>query len=267
MSPHVDILDEPERLRKFFVGSVILHLSLGGFVLGWNIAGHRNAEQWGDPTSGSYGGSVAVGVSKTIPLPSRTGPVNPVANDTESAVPTPPPTTKEAKKVKAPDPNAIAIKSRNAKKQQSSDWATRLDKWRAKQKYEDNQLYNPGGPAANTAQYGMQGGGGVNVGQGTSPFGSRFGYYAEILRTTLGRNWNKSDVDQRLKSPTVMVGFTILKNGTVPASSVRVVQRSGNQALDYSAVRAVYDSSPFPPLPAGFERNEAYIEVQFELRR
>ena len=90
----------------------------------------------------------------------------------------------------------------------------------------------------------------------------------EIKPLGLARNWNKGDIDPRLKNPpSVVVAFTILKNGTVPANSVRVIQRSGNTALDYSAMRAIYDSSPFPALPAGFERNEALIEFEFELRR
>ena len=266
MAPHIDILDQRDSLWRPGIGSIALHVAVAAGLLLGNVVGHRQVQPWGDPLGGGPG-SVAVNVVSRIPLPARSGPVNPVARDTESAVPTPPPKSKAAQKAKAPEPDAIPIPSRNAK-QRAAQAASAMDKWRAKQQYQSNQLYSPAGQVANTPMYGVAGGGGVNVGQATSPFGSRFGWYAEILRGTLARNWNKGDIDSRLKNPpSVVVAFTILKNGTVPANSVRVIQRSGNTALDYSAMRAIYDSSPFPALPAGFERNEALIEFEFELRR
>jgi len=57
----------------------------------------------------------------------------------------------------------------------------------------------------------------------------------------------------------------LIRDGSV--RNVHVIQTSGNQTLDYSAQRAIYDASPFPALPAGYERNDATIEFWFELRR
>ncbi len=48
---------------------------------------------------------------------------------------------------------------------------------------------------------------------------------------------------------------------------LRIAQRSGNSTLDFSALRAVMDAAPFPPLPQGYERNEANVELQFQLQR
>jgi TonB family protein len=53
----------------------------------------------------------------------------------------------------------------------------------------------------------------------------------------------------------------------VAPGSVRITQRSGNQALDYSAQRAILDAAPFQSLPPQFPRNEVEIEFRFELRR
>jgi len=61
------------------------------------------------------------------------------------------------------------------------------------------------------------------------------------------------------------VTFVIGRNGST--SDVRVVQSSGNRALDDSALRAIYEASPFPPLPAQYERDDARIEFWFQLRR
>jgi protein TonB len=111
---------------------------------------------------------------------------------------------------------------------------------------------------------GQTGGGGV--GFGNSPFGRRFGNYATILRDSVARKWNTSDVDPRVRTaPPVVVMFTILRNGQV--KNVRVVQRSGMSLLDSSAERAIYDAAPFAPLPSQYEGSEATIEFWFELTR
>jgi len=63
----------------------------------------------------------------------------------------------------------------------------------------------------------------------------------------------------------VIVTFVIHRDGS--ATDVRVEQSSGNRALDYAAQRAIYEATPFPPLPPGYERNEAKIEFWFQLIR
>ena len=112
---------------------------------------------------------------------------------------------------------------------------------------------------------GQTGAGGIGVGPGT-PFGNRFGYYVDLLRQKVAQKWQTADVDPRLQNaPPVVVTFTILRNGSV--KDIRVAQRSGNFALDASAQRAISDAAPFPPLPQGFDKNEAPIEFWFRLKR
>jgi periplasmic protein TonB len=114
---------------------------------------------------------------------------------------------------------------------------------------------------------GMVGNGGVNLGT-NSPFGQQFGWYANILRDKVARNWRTTDVDPRLHSlPQAVVIFTIERDGSVPAGSVKVVQRSGNFAMDSSVQRAILDAAPFPALPAQYPRSDAEVEFTFELRR
>jgi hypothetical protein len=93
MTPHTDILDQPEPLGKPLAGSVALHISVAAAMLISAWIGRRAPVQWGDINGGGMG-SVAVSVVARIPLPGRSGPLNPVANDTESVVPTPPPKAK-----------------------------------------------------------------------------------------------------------------------------------------------------------------------------
>src|SRR5207248_8820352 len=102
MPSHVDILDQPERLGKPLLGSVVLHVAVFAAILAASLASSRSTENWGSINGG--GGSVGVSVVKEIPLPARSGPVNPVANDTESMIPQPPPEPKK-ETVKPPEPD------------------------------------------------------------------------------------------------------------------------------------------------------------------
>jgi TonB family protein len=103
------------------------------------------------------------------------------------------------------------------------------------------------------------------VGHG-SPLGDRFGYYVDILKQKVAQKWRTGDVDPRIRSaPPAIVTFTIRRDGSI--SGVRIEQTSGNFALDASAQRAIADASPFPPLPAAFEKNDVSIEFWFQLQR
>src|ERR1019366_1730324 len=171
--PHVDILGQPERLPPSFFGSPAFPGFLGCSRLrgGWVRSPHTS-----DPGGGRFG-SVTVNPVASIALPSHSGPKNPVASDTESAVPVPVLKAKPSPKVAAPDPKAIPIPSRDAKLRRPSPAAAPPDKWRASQKDLPNQLYSPSGTRAATTDYALTGGGGVGVGN-NSPFGNQFGAYA-----------------------------------------------------------------------------------------
>jgi protein TonB len=192
--------------------------------------------------------------------------VNPVANDTESRAPEPKPQPKPKQDIKLPDPEAVALPSRNALKNPSKA-ASAPNKFREKQQDLPNQVYSNSGQAAVSPMYSIAGGGGVGIGN-NSPFGLQFGWYANLVRDKVARVWRTNELDPRLNSaPPVVVTFVIQRDGSVSANSVRVAQRSGNTALDYSAQRAILDAAPFNPLPAGFPHNDAEVEFQFQLRR
>jgi protein TonB len=222
---------------------------------------NRPRELWGNPNS-LGGGSVGITPVSQIPLPARGGPVNPLANDTESAVPEPPPAKKQTKRVPEPDPTAIAIKGRTKQpsRLQARSAPTRLPASEA-----PNQLYSTTGRALSSPMISQTGSGGVGMGSGDA-FGNRFGYYRTLLEQKVARQWRTAEVDPRLQTaPPVIVTFVIRRDGST--GDVRLEQSSGDKALDYSAERAVREASPFPPLPPGYERNDARIEFWFQLKR
>lgn len=261
MASHAHTLDQPDNLASPFWGSVFLHVAMAALVLGFTFVGNRTPVQWGDPHGGGMG-SVAI-TPVSIRLPSKDGPPNPLANDTQSHVPAPP-QKKVVEKVKAPEPNAISLKSPKAtKRSPERTQAAAPNKLSERQK--DNQLTTPGGAQVSSPLYNMQGGGGLQIGN-DSPFGTQFGAYAKLLRDAVARHWNSSDFDSRLTVLPAVVTFTIQRDGSVDPRSVKLTGHSGNAALDISAQRAVLDAAPFTQLPQGFLKSEAQVELRFNLK-
>jgi len=250
MAYPADILDQQDSLRGPLVQSVLLHGALvGAFVLA-SISYQHSREVWGS-TQTSAGSAVAINSVKSIPLPSRAGQINPVANETESQVPQAP-KPEPKKQVKVPE-NAVPIKSRFAKEQ---------PKPQAQQHYHplppaQNQVFSRDAPAAVSPMFQKPGSGGVGVGP-NSAFGNQFGAYASLVVQRVTDKWQSSGVFQ---GQTVVITFDIMRDGSV--RNPKIAQRSGNPTLDYSALRAVTDAGPFPPLPANYNGSSTDVELQF----
>lgn len=113
--------------------------------------------------------------------------------------------------------------------------------------------------------FGAEGGTGKGVGIGFGPgegggFGG-FGSYVRILRQRIWSEWTQSAVYGN--NQVCVVGLTVSKSGEV--SDIRVEKPSGNSFYDNVALRAVRNSSPLPPLPAGFPTSEQRFRIQFRL--
>jgi|SRR5271165_623352 len=255
MANHADILDQQDSLRGPLVQSVLLHGAIvGAFILA-SISYQHSREVWGSAQT-SAGSAVAINSVKTIPLPSRAGHVNPVANETESQVPqVPKPEPK--KQVKAPE-NAIPIKSRFAKEQPKPQ---ALQHYR-QQPPAPNQVFSRDAPAAVSPMFEKPGSGGVGVGP-NSTFGTQFGGYASLVVQRVTDKWQTTGL-AGAHLPLVVVTFDIQRDGSI--RNPQIAQRSGNSTLDYSALRAVSDAAPFPPLPPGAP-SSTHVELQFQLQR
>ena len=258
MTQYLETIDQPESLGKFFLGSVILHAGLVVLAAGFSLVKFHSAENLiGSPNPG--GGAVGVNVVHSIPLPSRPGLVNPVANDSKTTVPLPPPKpkAKPEPKAKAPAPDAIPLASKKAAKKQSEPVSPR-NTYRAPGRDQENQLYSNIGPAMKTPMIQQAGGGNVGIGEG-STLGTRFGWYADLVITRVAQHWNP-DQQQQSNQPAV-VSFTLMKDGTV--RDVKLAQRSGNSILDFAVQRAILDSVPFQPIPDG-AGNSVTVELVFK---
>jgi protein TonB len=240
MTARRDILDERDAMRRPLTGSLLLHVAVFLSAAAYNWLEGRPRETLGDPNALGGISTVITPVAK-IPLPPKSGMVNPVANDTESQAPSPP---KPEKKSLQDDRNAIELA---IKKKQ--DEAKKKKQPAAKKNYQDplaerrNQVFTETGRQAVSEMY-DQSSSGNGVGMAHSnPFGNRFGYYANIVRERVAQSWKPNQLDPRMRSAPVILTFSIYRDGR--AGDIRVQQSSGVSTLDYSAQRAILEASPF----------------------
>jgi protein TonB len=256
MDQRADILDQQESLGGPFVQSVLLHAAVAAALIVSTIRFQHSRQVWGSANT-SAGTAVAVNSVKTIPLPSRAGVVNPVANDTESLVPQAP-KPEPKKQVEAPD-DAIPLKSRLAKKQPRPQ---ALQRYRPEPPPQ-NQVFSHDAPAAVSPMFEKPGSGGVGVGP-NSAFGNQFGAYADLVVQRVTQKWQTSGL-AGMHLPMAVITFDISRDGSV--KNAQISQRSGNSTLDYSALRAVMDAGPFPPLPPQYSGSSTSVELRFQLQQ
>jgi protein TonB len=257
MREHADILDQQESLGAPFVQSVLLHAAIAGALIISTISFQHSHQVWGSANTAA-GDAVAINSVKNIPLPSRHGIVNPVANPTESQVPQP--LKPEPKKqVKVPDEDAIPLKSPRVKKQPTPESTQRYHP----QPPAPNQVYSRDAPAAVSPMFQKPGSGGVGVGP-NSAFGNQFGAYTDLVVQRVTQKWQTGGL-AGLHLPVAVITFDIMRDGTV--KNARIAQGSGNSTLDYSALRAVMDVGQFTPLPAEYSGSQATVELRFQLQQ
>lgn len=118
-------------------------------------------------------------------------------------------------------------------------------------------LPSSGEEATGTADSGAAGPG-VSAGIGSMKLDQadfQFPFYIQQIANIIGqhrKDWSKS----------VVVHFQIERDGTI--TDIRIVQSSGLPFADRAAQRALYESSPLPPLPADYGGPRLGIQVIFE---
>ena len=251
-----------ENFKAGLAGSFVLHALLVGFAIFWGYVNFGPRDVWGDPNA-IPGAGFAVTPVDRIPLPSRNARPNPKAEDSESEVEKAEQKDRDRDRVAKEDPDAISLNSKDLKK--PNEKQTSRYQYRSSDELRQNQIRTTVGQAMSNPMFGTVGAGGVGVGTGT-PFGNRFGAYADLLRRRISEKWRTTDVDAVARNARpATVNFDIMRNGQV--RNVKIVESSGVPSLDFSARRAVLEASPLPELPREFERDSANVEFTFQLQR
>ncbi len=103
--------------------------------------------------------------------------------------------------------------------------------------------------------------GGFNF-QGGGDFGSRYGWYVQVVNNKVSNNWYTVEVGPNATGHRVYILFDIQPDGT--PTNVRIEQSSGVPALDQSAVRAIQRIDGFGPTPS---HGRVSVEFWFDYQR
>jgi|HubBroStandDraft_1064217.scaffolds.fasta_scaffold39655_3 protein TonB len=256
MAEQIDILDERDPMGLPFAGSFALHLFAAGLVAVYTLWLAHPTENFG--SADISGGAVRVSPVSKIPIPQREAEPNPVAGDSQSLVRNAP--EKEETQVRrTPKPDAFQVEEKQKKKLDTRD--------KSPKKYAplppENQVFSSTKQAVSNPNYAPpSGGNGVGISQNTV-LGSRYGAYAELLRNRITQSWIRAGLDPRSQRDAAVVSVVIEQNGNV--RNIQLVQTSGNPAIDDSAIRALYQANPMPPLPDGL-RPSFSVEFTFTLK-
>jgi protein TonB len=249
-----EIFFEHERWGHNLALSAALHVGITVFIIGYAFIAHSgHGNDWGAPGGGSAMGVQLVG---TIPLPA-----NPV--QTQSVLATQSKGVSQSQpKPAVEEKEAIPIAAKNAKKKPVRQPTETERKPQPEPQQQANNVvpYGEGGPAKSFSAGGASGGIGIT---GAGDFGSRYGWYVQIIEQKTQQSWLAYEVDRRItEAPKVYITFDIQRDGR--PTNVRIEQSSGFPSLDLSAVNAVRRIDTFGPLPPDYKGNKVSVEWYFD---
>jgi protein TonB len=283
MPLNADIYGYKEAVAPSLAVSATMHAALLACLVFLPAVLSRSGEDWGsNGNGGASGEAISAHLVGGIPLPphAHAKPENVLANESKGLSQSiPAPAAKE-------DEHAIAIPDRQSKVKaarekaavanQDRDIARRKptvatpsrEQPREMAKVDNTVPFGAGGPVAGpytTFQNGNTAGG-LKFGEGgTGSFGSRFGWYTDVVARKVHQAW-EAEVNPSVSSAKrVYILFDISRSGT--PSNVRIEQSSGVPSLDLSAVRALQRIDTFGPLPQGYNGSYVSVEFWFDYRR
>jgi protein TonB len=226
---------------------------------------HLSGPEWGDVggTSGSINVKL-VGPASGIPMPPQ-----PIITDSSAVDPTKG-LWKEEPKPKPPEPPTPAEKVPVFKNEKPKPITPKSKIDPPKVPPPDNAVdYGKNGsPDLPTGNAPTPGGGSGPVsvkGQGGGDFASRYGWYIEAVRRSVGQNWLQTTIDPPVRAARqahCVMNFRINRDGSI--SNVQMAQSSGNLSMDNSARRAL-DGIHFGPLPNDYSGSGVDVTFDFDL--
>jgi len=278
-----DIYGHKEAITPTLAASIALHAALLACIVFLPAVLSHNGENWGNNgTGGAAGEAISAHLVSGIPLPPNphAKPENVLANDSEGlSQSVPAPAAKEddraiaipdnQTKLKPPKQKAeTAAPGRELPKQRPALAMPTNEKPREVAKVDNTVPFGAGGPVAGpytTFQNGNTAGGMTFGEGGNGSFGSRFGWYTDVVSRKVHQAWQAEVNPSVVSAKRVYILFDISRTGA--PSNVRIEQSSGIPSLDLSAVRALQRIDTFGPLPQGYNGSYVSVEFWFDYRR
>ncbi|HVI07262.1 MAG TPA: TonB family protein [Candidatus Binatia bacterium] len=257
MAQNAEIFFEHENWPRALGWSAGFHLGVAALILisAFVFSGPRG-EGWG---GGGGGSAIGVTLVSSVPLPATpTQTQNVLANESKGL-------TKSQPKVEEKEPDAIEIQGKNTKIKPNKPPAPTKETKPVPEQESNQVAYGEGGPVS--GPYGSFTAGGAKGGFGISgsggDFGTRYGWYVQIIQRKISENWLKYEVDPRITSAQrVYITFDVARDGH--PYDVRVEQSSGIPSLDISATRALQRIDTFGPLPSDYAGGKISVEYWFD---
>lgn len=261
MAPNPEIFFEHDNWGRALGWSAGFHIALTTLILLYSVVftGSRG-EGWG---AGGGGSAIGVSLVSSVPLPATPAPTqNVLANESKGI-------TKSQPKIEEKAPDAIEIQGKNSKTKPKKTPTPTKDKPQPAPEEDTNQVaFGEGGPVS--GPYGSFAAGGAKGGFGITgsggDFGTKFGWYVQVIQRKVSDNWLRYEVDPRITgAQRVYITFDVARDGH--PYNVQVEQSSGVPSLDVSATRALQRIDTFGPLPPDYSGSKISVEYWFDYSR
>ena len=258
MAQNAEIFFEHNNWGRALAWSAGFHITLTALMLLYSFVftGSRG-EGWG---AGGGGSAIGVTLVSSVPLPTTPAQTqNVLANESKGV-------TKSEPKVEEKEPDAIEIQGKNSKiKPKKPPTPTQAKPEPAPEEETNRVAFGEGGPVSGPYGSFDAGGakGGFGVTGGGGDFGTRYGWYVQVIQKKVSENWLKYEVDPRITSAKrVYITFDVARDGH--PYNVQVEQSGGVPSLDTSATRALQRIDTFGPLPADYSGSKISVEYWFD---
>jgi protein TonB len=260
MAQNAEIFFEHDSWGRALGWSAGFHVALTAVILLFPyIFGGSRGSDWG---GGGGGEAMGVTLVSSVPLPATPAQTqNVLANESKGV-------TKSQPKVEEKEPDAIEIQGKNAKVKPKKPPTPTKEKAQPTPEPETNQVaFGEGGPVS--GPYGSFAAGGAKGGFGVTgsggDFGTRYGWYVQVIQRKVSENWLKYEVDPRIAgAQRVYITFDVARDGH--PYNVQVEQSSGVPSLDISAVRALQRIDTFGSLPPDYSGSKISVEYWFDYK-
>ncbi|HVQ34821.1 MAG TPA: TonB family protein [Candidatus Bathyarchaeia archaeon] len=258
MSPRLAIVLRFRRARghlaRFVTGSLVAHGLLMIGILGVSSL-HRAPQSFDDamvvalagPLPGAPAASAPRPAAAPAPAPAPPKAPEPKEAHTVKEVPKPQPKATPAPKQKEEPPKKTAPEAAPP----SDDKAT------------GEASPTPSVPPGASGGGGAAGPTGVTPTLGGGSGDASLGYYGAAVKAALESAWSKPYLEEQGETYSATVSFVIARDGS--ARDVKIVTSSGVPSLDRSAMRAVIEASPFPPVPPAWQGDALPATMRFDL--
>jgi protein TonB len=260
MAHNAEIFFEHDNWPRALAWSAGFHLAVTFVIVIYSVffTGSRG-QGWG---AGGAGDAMGVTLVSSVPLPTTPAQTqNVLANESKGI-------TKSEPKVEEKEPDAIEIQGKNSKVKPNKPPNPTKAKSQPAPEETNQTAFGEGGPVSGPYGSFAAGGakGGFEVSGGGGDFGTRYGWYVQVIQRKVSENWLKYEVDPGITGgQRVYITFDVARDGH--PFNVQVEQSSGVPSLDISAVRALQRIDTFGSLPPDYSGSKISVEYWFDYKK